>query len=64
MQFDPSTIGFVILACGLLVSVLGWTGIGRSRRRLFDAQWGDLARYGGPVLACFGAMASFVQFNV
>ena len=64
MQFDPATIGFAILGVGLVISVLGWLGIGRSRRRLLDAQWGDLARYGGPALACFGAIASFIEFTV
>jgi len=64
MQFDPATIGFAILGVGLVTSVLGWVGIGRSRRRLLDAQWGDLARYGGPALACFGAIASFIEFTV
>jgi hypothetical protein len=64
MQFEASAIGFVLLATGIVISLIGWLGIGRSRRRLFDAQWGDLARYGGPALACFGAIASFVEFGV
>jgi hypothetical protein len=62
MQFDPSACGFVVLGAGLAISLIGWLGIGRSRRRLFDAQWGDLARYGGPALACVGAITSFVKF--
>jgi hypothetical protein len=63
MQFEASAIGFVLLATGIVISLIGWLGIGRSRRRLFDAQWGDLARYGGPALACFGAIASFIEIN-
>jgi hypothetical protein len=64
MQFDPSAIGFVILGVGLVISLIGWFGIGRSRRGLFDAQWGDLARYGGPALACFGAIARFIEITI
>jgi hypothetical protein len=63
MQFEASAIGFVLLATGIVISLIGWLGIGRSRRRLFDAQWGDLARYGGPALACFGAIASFIEIS-
>lgn len=62
MQFDPSAFGFAILGGGLVFSLIGWFSIGLTRRRPFDAQWGDLARYGGPALACFGAVASFVEF--
>jgi hypothetical protein len=62
MQFDPAAFGFVILGVGLVISLIGWIGIGGSRRRLFDAQWGDLARYGGPALACMGAITSFMKF--
>ena len=66
MQSAPYVIGLALLAAGLLVSMIGWLGIGRRQRiefRVFDAQWGDLARYGGPALACFGAIVSFIEFG-
>lgn len=65
MPVDLYAIGLGLLAAGLLLSVIGWFGIGllwhTIEWRLFDAQWGDLARYGGPALACFGAIVSFVE---
>ena len=64
MQFDPSVFGFAVLGAGLLMSLVGWFGIGRSRRRLFDAQWGDLARYGGPAMACIGAIVTFIEIHL
>jgi hypothetical protein len=68
MQLAPYVIGLTLLTAGLVVSLIGWLGIGRARRtlewRVFDAQWGDLARYGGPALACFGAIVSFIEFGV
>lgn len=68
MSIEPSTIGFTLLGVGILISLAGWLGTFRGRQRiewrLIDAQWGDLARYGGPALACFGAVASFIEFGV
>ena len=68
MQLAPYVIGLTLLTIGLVVSLVGWLGIGRSQRtiewRVFDIQWGDLARYGGPALACFGAIVSFIEFGV
>jgi hypothetical protein len=67
MQSAPYIIGLALLAAGLFVSLIGWLGTGRRRQRIelrvFDAQWGDLARYGGPALACFGAIVSFIEFG-
>jgi hypothetical protein len=67
MHSVPHILGLALLASGLLVSVFGWLGIGRAPQtiewRVFDAQWGDLGRYGGPALACFGAIMSFVEFG-
>ncbi len=68
MQLVPYIIGLTLLTTGLVVSLIGWLGIGRVQRtlewRVFDAQWGDLARYGGPALACFGAIVSLIEFGV
>ena len=63
-------LGLIVAAILYLLTTptgMGWLGVGRPRQRIewrvFDAQWGDLARYGGPALACFGAIVSFIEFG-
>lgn len=61
-------VGLALLACGVLATLLSWLDFGRARRsiewRLFEVQWGELARYGGPALACSGAIISFLDPGV
>ena len=67
MEHAPHVVGLGLLTFGCFLGLIGWLSIGRTRWafgwRLFDAQWGDLARYGGPALACLGAVLSFVELG-
>lgn len=67
MQFAPSLLALSILAAGLGSSLIGWKLLSSTRapieRRLFDAQWGELVRYGGLALASVGLIAGFGGFS-
>ena len=67
MQFAPSLLALSILAAGLGLSLTGWKLLSSARapieRRLFDAQWGELVRYGGLALASVGLIEGFGGFS-
>lgn len=68
MQFAPSLLALSTLGAGLGLSLIGWRLLSSARapieRRLFDAQWGELVRYGGLALASVGLISGFGGFNV
>lgn len=67
MQFAPPLLALLMLAAGISVSLIGWRVLSSARcsieRRLFDAQWGELVRYGGLALAGSGLLTGLSNFG-
>lgn len=56
-----------MLTTGISISLIGWRVLSSARstieRRLFDAQWGELIRYGGLALAGSGLLTGLGGFG-